>query len=99
MNKWLTVIFLFCLSIFTSAFAEHIQTGGLRKIYFQQENVVFQNNQILIGHGNQWMPVSQLFADANGLYITPPQESVSLFQWVCEYCGWEDRCEACDRKR
>lgn len=104
MCKRLTSLFALTLCLCTSAFADNLQPGGDQKIYFQKENVVLQNNQILIGQGNQWAPVSQLSADVNGLYITIPKDSASLFQWECERCGWEnwiweDRCEACGHRR
>jgi hypothetical protein len=104
MYKWLASFFTFSLCLCTLAFADSSQAGQGQKIYFQQKNVVLQNNQILIGNGNKWAPVSRLSADENGLFITVPQDSVGLFKWECERCGWEnwfweDRCEACDRRR
>lgn len=82
------------------AFAVDLEKSAPRKIYLFKENIMLQNNQILIGSGNNWIPIDQLSADQKGFYIINDGKNAALFQWECPRCGhdnwfWEDICWFC----
>ena len=82
----IALILLFSAS---AAVASGPHTRTLQKLYLSQEHVVLHNNQILVGHHDNWVPVSQLLVDANGLYVNA-QNSLSPIQWECSVCGFDN---------
>jgi len=99
--------FLFAIVLFFSAtqqiFADNFPQAFSEKIYLPKENILLCDQQILVGHGNRWIPVSQISADKKGLYVLR-QENGSIFQWECDYCRhdnwfWDDTCWYCGRER
>lgn len=77
--------------------------SGVEKVYLPKDKVVIHNNQILIGEGGNWKPISQLSSDDRGLYVEST-EAANILEWECENCGnanwfWDDYCLFCGYDR
>ena len=82
------------------AFAAHGNDSG--RLYLPKEHVRLHQDQILVGYGNAWVPISNLAVDERGMYTT--DKDASLFQWECPHCHyenffWEDTCGRCGYER
>ncbi len=58
------------------------------KIYLDPRAIIIQNNSVYLNMGGkELLPVSGLFSDANGIYISKKRESEKRGEWECPVCG------------
>ena len=56
------------------------------KIYLNPERIIIAENHFFINVENNAMPVSALYTDANGIYLSVKKESEK--GWTCPVCGY-----------
>ena len=68
------------------------------KMYVKSRDITILNDQIFVFINEQWTPVSGLFSDEYGLYLT---KRVGL--WFCKACHWHNgdvpNCANCGKPR
>ena len=57
------------------------------KIYINPETIVLYENKIYLNVDNNPIPISALFSDSHGIYISKKREAKEN-TWVCPTCGW-----------
>jgi hypothetical protein len=79
-----------------------IADGTLRKVYFEHENITFEQDKVFVNYNNQWLQTDQLKEDQNGYYIFA--RDIALGFWLCDICGranepWQFVCKTCGQPK